>query len=360
MSNASSLRYPRLRRATIPIVLVLLSSLGLAASPGAAGPAAPGTSGRKQTISQLKSTIDALNRQAEIASEDLNTTRVKTGDARARLTTLRADLRAQRASVSTLRSRVISATLSDYQNAGGLSATTSFLVAKDSKTFLTNLADDAVDQHQEAGALTRLMREQDLLTAQETQASVEFRAVRADRAKLSRQKAALAARIAKAKGLLDGLQAKQRAHLLALQRASDAQSTSAGNQTSRDQPRPVSNVPTSARAQIAVKTALAQIGDPYVYGAAGPDAFDCSGLTMYAWAAAGVSLPHSSAMQPSSGTPVSISELRPGDLVFYYSPISHVAMYIGNGQVVHAPHTGSYVQIVPLTSMPIAMAVRIG
>jgi cell wall-associated NlpC family hydrolase len=81
---------------------------------------------------------------------------------------------------------------------------------------------------------------------------------------------------------------------------------------------------------------------------------------MYAWAAAGVSIPHASSMQPSSGTPVSISALRPGDLVFYYSPISHVAMYIGHGEVVHAPHTGSYVQIVPLTSMPIAMAVRIG
>jgi peptidoglycan DL-endopeptidase CwlO len=128
---------------------------------------------------------------------------------------------------------------------------------------------------------------------------------------------------------------------------------------SRDMPR-VDVGPASGAAQKAVQTALAQIGDPYVYGAAGPDAFDCSGLTMYAWAAAGVSIPHASSMQPSSGTPVSISDLRPGDLVFYYSPISHVAMYIGHGEVVHAPHTGSYVQIVPLTSMPIAMAVRIG
>ena len=65
-------------------------------------------------------------------------------------------------------------------------------------------------------------------------------------------------------------------------------------------------------------------------------------------------------MQPGAGTPVSVSSLMPGDLVFYYSPISHVGMYIGNGQIVHAPHTGSYVQIVPLNSMPIAMAVRIG
>ena len=73
----------------------------------------------------------------------------------------------------------------------------------------------------------------------------------------------------------------------------------------------------------------------YVYGAAGPEAFDCSGLTSWAWAQAGVSIPHSSGAQ--SGYPsVPLDQLQPGDLVTYYSPVSHVAMYIGNGQVVHA------------------------
>ena len=168
-------------------------------------------------------------------------------------------------------------------------------------------------------------------------------------------------KIRKAKDLLDSLEAKQRAHLLALQRAADSSTaTSSTAEPSRDTTRPTIDVPTSARAAIAVRTALAQIGDPYVYGAAGPDAFDCSGLTMYAWAAAGVSLPHNAAMQASTGTPVSLSSLQPGDLVFYYSPISHVGMYIGHGEIVHAPHTGSSVQIVPMTEMPIAMAVRIG
>jgi cell wall-associated NlpC family hydrolase len=109
-----------------------------------------------------------------------------------------------------------------------------------------------------------------------------------------------------------------------------------------------------------VNYALAQVGDPYVYGGAGPDAFDCSGLTMAAWAAAGVALPHSASMQASAGTPVSISSLMPGDLVFYYSPISHVGIYIGNGQIVHAPYPGLSVQVVPVTSMPVALAVRVG
>jgi cell wall-associated NlpC family hydrolase len=104
-------------------------------------------------------------------------------------------------------------------------------------------------------------------------------------------------------------------------------------------------------AQVAVDTAMAQIGDPYVWAAAGPDAFDCSGLTQYAYAAAGVSLPHSSSMQSQMGTPVSRSELQPGDLVFFYSPVSHVGMYIGNGQMVHASTSGQPVQVASLDSM---------
>jgi cell wall-associated NlpC family hydrolase len=108
----------------------------------------------------------------------------------------------------------------------------------------------------------------------------------------------------------------------------------------------------TAAAQVAVDTALAQLGDPYVWGGAGPNAFDCSGLTQYAYGAAGVYLPHSSRMQAGIGTPVAYSDLQPGDLVFFYSPVSHVGMYIGNGQIVHAPTSGSVVQVVPLAYMP--------
>jgi cell wall-associated NlpC family hydrolase len=344
------------------VVLVLIASLGLAASPGSATRAAPGSghSTSRPTIRQVQTELDALNRQGEIASENLNGARVEAAEARKRLAALEADVHRQRSSVATIRTQVISATLSDYQSSGGLSTATSFLVANDPKTFLANLADDAVAERQQADMLTSLMQQQQVLAAREAQARSELAAVRADGAKITHRKAELTAKIAKAKNLLDNLKAAQRAHLLALQQAQDSQSTDAG-QTSRDQTRPtVPDVPTSARAAIAVRTALAQIGKPYVYGAAGPNAFDCSGLTMYAWAAAGVSIPHASWMQPHSGTPVAISDLRPGDLVFYYSPISHVAMYIGNGQVVHAPHPGASVEIVPLTSMPIAMAVRIG
>jgi cell wall-associated NlpC family hydrolase len=110
----------------------------------------------------------------------------------------------------------------------------------------------------------------------------------------------------------------------------------------------------------AVAYAKAQVGKSYVYGAAGPDAFDCSGLTMAAWSEAGVSLPHSSSAQYSAGQQISESELQPGDLVFYYSPISHVGMYIGDGQIVNALNPGSGVQISGLHDMPYSGAVRVG
>ncbi|MGY1691760.1 C40 family peptidase [Geodermatophilus sp. SYSU D01105] len=114
----------------------------------------------------------------------------------------------------------------------------------------------------------------------------------------------------------------------------------------------------SGAAQAAVDTALAQVGDPYVWGAGGPNSFDCSGLTQYAYAAAGISLPHSSRIQSTMGAAVSRAELQPGDLIFYYSPVSHVAMYIGNGQMVHASTSGQPVKVVSVDSMGGITAMR--
>ena len=102
--------------------------------------------------------------------------------------------------------------------------------------------------------------------------------------------------------------------------------------------------PVSSGAATAVSTARAQLGKPYVYGAAGPDSFDCSGLTMYAWHAGGISLPHSAAMQYDVIPHVAISQLQPGDLVFFGSPAYHVGIYVGNGQMIDAPHTGANVE----------------
>jgi len=92
----------------------------------------------------------------------------------------------------------------------------------------------------------------------------------------------------------------------------------------------------SSAAQTAVDTARSQVGKPYEYGAAGPDSYDCSGLTQYAYRSAGIELPHSSRSQSEMGTPVDRANLQPGDLVFFYQPVSHVGIYVGDGQMVDA------------------------
>ncbi len=171
-------------------------------------------------------------------------------------------------------------------------------------------------------------------------------------AQLAARKAQIERLVARTKQLLTQLQAQERAsaRLQAQQRASASARTGASDGgvdpglPVRSAPRPPSG---SGGAAAAVRYAYAQLGKPYVWAAAGPNAFDCSGLTMMAWAQGGVSLPHSAAAQFNVGRHVSRAELQPGDLIYRYSPISHVAMYVGGGMQIAATDTGSTVKLQP-------------
>ncbi|MFI5840980.1 NlpC/P60 family protein [Catenuloplanes sp. NPDC051500] len=116
----------------------------------------------------------------------------------------------------------------------------------------------------------------------------------------------------------------------------------------------------SGAAATAVATACAQIGKPYVYGAAGPGSFDCSGLVAYAWGAAGVGLPHSTTAQWNMGTAVSAAQARAGDVVFFYSGLSHDGLYLGNGKMVHAPQPGMSVEVLSINVLPVVGFRRFG
>lgn len=109
-------------------------------------------------------------------------------------------------------------------------------------------------------------------------------------------------------------------------------------------------IPVGSGGAEAVAQAESRLGDPYVWGGAGPNVFDCSGLVMWAWARAGVQLPHFSGAQYADTTHISMSQLQPGDLVFFANPGQHVAMYIGGGKIIESPHTGAVVHIVPMYS----------
>ena len=158
----------------------------------------------------------------------------------------------------------------------------------------------------------------------------------------------LKSKIGEKKSKIEGMLADAEEELQKARRASRASASSVSI-----------NVPGSGVGAAAVQIALAQQGEPYVYGAAGPNQFDCSGLVKYAYGQVGVSLPHYTGAQYQAGTPVSKSALKPGDIVFFYDISQHNGMYVGNGKVVHAPHSGSVVQVVPLNSMPFAGAARV-
>ncbi|MGY1687991.1 C40 family peptidase [Geodermatophilus sp. SYSU D00867] len=207
-------------------------------------------------------------------------------------------------------------------------------------------------------AETEAQRTLDGLSAQEAQLQGDIADYQAQFAALTeaQRQAALAAQEA---GLAAGAQAGPSAGGGAGGESAPATAgTRAAAPAPAPAPAPSAGSGGSGAAQTAVQTALAQVGDPYVWGAGGPNAFDCSGLTQYAYAAAGISLPHSSSMQSRMGTAVSRADLQPGDLIFYYSPVSHVSMYIGNGQMVHASTSGQPVKVVSVDSMGGITAMR--
>jgi peptidoglycan DL-endopeptidase CwlO len=183
---------------------------------------------------------------------------------------------------------------------------------------------------------------------------------------LARQKRSIEGRISAENALVSSLhgqiahlEAVQAAHELALAEAAEARLTAARIATAAAQnstivgvtaasPSGETFVPPSSHSAV-VNIALAQVGKPYVWAAAGPDSFDCSGLIVYSFAQLGISLPHSSYALWDLGVPVSEDQLEPGDLLFF-DGLGHVGMYIGGGEFVQAPHTGTDVQVTPLSS----------
>ncbi|RFU23108.1 C40 family peptidase [Geodermatophilus marinus] len=168
------------------------------------------------------------------------------------------------------------------------------------------------------------------------------------------QQSALEAEIAAYQADFARLSAEERraAVELAATHAVGGEEERASRSAAREEPAPSAPVVAdSGAAQTAVDTAMAQRGKPYVWAASGPGSYDCSGLVQYAFAAAGIRLPHSSRMQSTMGQAVSRADLRPGDLVFFYNPVSHVGIYIGNGQMVHAPTSGDVVKVAGIDVM---------
>ncbi|MEO5710291.1 MAG: NlpC/P60 family protein [Nocardioidaceae bacterium] len=333
----------QIARVLATLCITALSGTVLIAAPTYADP----------DISTVQSKVDKLYQQAEQASERYNDARLEMTQAQTRLAALQADLDRQQTKVDSVREQVAAAVVSQYQGQA-LSSTTQVLLSQNPDEFLDQLTTVSEYNDQQRHMMADFAVQAKQLEMRQAAAKRELDRIAATKQELGHEKLQIDARAAEAKDLLSTL--KDRAAEAAAARASRSRDRAA---TTSAAPA-VTNVAASGRAGAAVRYALGQVGDAYVYGAAGPSAFDCSGLTMMAWAQAGVGLPHSSGAQLGSGPQISQSQLQPGDLVFYYSPVSHVGMYIGNGMIVHAANPGSGVTTAPVNSMPYSGAVRPG
>jgi cell wall-associated NlpC family hydrolase len=326
------------RRAPARVTLAVAGVLGilLSAVPAQAAPGAP------TTTAEAAELVAARAHDLEVISEDFNEARE----------TLAAQTAAAQAAVDTLeKTKADLAAAQQHVRGIARAAYTGEGVSSFRALMTSDNADDFVDR---VATLQTIAGHQngilgDAATASVAASQAQVVAVKAaDEAQaqyddVAAQQADLEAQIAEYKATFDRLSAQDQAAALAASSHEDRAS-----RADRPAEEPLDSGPIvadSQAAQIAVDTAMAQRGKPYVWAADGPNSFDCSGLVMYAYAAAGIDLPHSSRMQASIGRSVSRDELRPGDLVAFYSPISHIGIYIGNGQMVHAPSTGDVVKV---------------
>jgi cell wall-associated NlpC family hydrolase len=310
--------------------------------------AAPSTSQAAHTIdvTQAQREVDALYQQAEQATERYDVARNAMQDAERALAQAQSRAGAAQGTVSQLRRTVGAFAASAYRN-GGLDQTLQLVFSEDPSTFLDRMASLDALSSREADELRQVVQARQELSASQAAAAQQLAIVDAQRRTLALQKALIEQELQQAQGVLSQLKAGDRAKL---------------NRASRDDdPRVLLGalpVPTSAQAAAVVSFAMAHLGDRYVWAATGPHAWDCSGLAMMAWRAGGVSLPHSSGEQFASTRRVAMADLQPGDLVFFYSPVSHVGIYIGNGMMVHAPNPGRRVEVKPIDYLPFAGATR--
>lgn len=316
--------------------------LGLALTGFTSATAAP-----KPTVGQVQKQIEKLQEQAEQASEDYNETRERLRSVGVRLSAAKQKLKRQRAEVAVARAQVGRLAAETYKR-GELSAL-DMVLGDDPASALASAGYLPSLGERQAGAMKRLREGESKLVATESEIKAQQNRAKAEQARLSKTKAAVQKKLQAANATLNGLEAGQRNTV----RRALSPGMSSGGGSASCAGRAV-NAP-SGKAKAAIQFACAQIGDPYHWASAGPGSWDCSGLTMKAYAAAGVSLPHSSAMQAGYGTRVSSSNMMPGDLVFFHSPISHVGIYLGDGEMVHAPHSGDVVRVASLYATPTAV-----
>jgi peptidoglycan DL-endopeptidase CwlO len=343
--------YRGVRTAALGLVSVALAALFVVPTslPAAADPPLT-VAEAKAVISQLQTDAGAIDQQYAGVREQ-----IKQGKAQLKLK--QADVMAQSDKVARMRLQVGQVALAQFQNRS-LDTAAQLFVTPDTDRFLSQISTVQKVNENQNSVLQDYQQAQANLAALEHSAETDLAALADKEKQLKSLADASDKKLAEAKKVLAKLTADQRRKIADADKRATARANAAGAATSREASRaPISG---SGKGAKALAFAKAQLGEPYARNGAGPNSWDCSGLTMRAWGSVGVSLPHSAGQQSNRGRSVARSDLQLGDLVFFYSPISHVGLYAGNGQVIHAPRPGKSVEYIKMSYMKYAGATRPG
>lgn len=321
-------------------VSVALCALSAAAALGAVPAAAAPSDHTRAEVDRLYEAAEQATEAFNAADERADTLREQVGAAQDRIAR-------QQERVNTMR-EVIGTLAGAQYRSGGLDPSLALLFSEDPDEYLDKAATlDRITAHQ-ADELQELQQALRDLTRQREEATGKLTELERSRRAVARHKRTVEHKLARARRILNSLSATDRA---AHGRASRADRV--------EVPDPGSAVAPDGRAAAALAAVRSALGKPYMWGASGPHGFDCSGLMQWSYARAGVGLPRTSQAQQFAGRRLPLSEALPGDLVIYRADASHVGMYVGGGQVIHAPYPGAPVRYDPVGMMPIAAVTRV-
>ncbi|WP_245623013.1 C40 family peptidase [Spirillospora albida] len=313
------------RRLAATTCLVVATSVALPPVSALAAPTAP--SAPKPSAAEVRKKLTKLNEEVDQLVEKYNQIGEQLKIAKRKLNAAKKASKAEETAFEQQRTRIAQMAAEAYKN--GDSDVTGFVSSDDPQAILDQAAVFSHLSRERSSSLTQFLATAQRLRREQAQAQASYNEVAAKAKELKDQKA----KIDKSIGLQKRLLAK-------LGEKADTPNRGGGG---------TYNGPASGSARTALNYAYAQLGKPYVYGAEGPDSFDCSGLTMRAWGAAGVGITRTTNSQYAATKRVDKSALQPGDLVFFRS-LGHVGLYIGGGKMIHAPRTGKNVEIVSITS----------
>lgn len=316
------------------------------------------------TVADAKAQIQRLETEAAALDQDYAGVQDQIAKGRKRLATKQSDVKLQTEKVARMRLQVGQVALAQFQNRS-LDTTAQLFLTADTDDFLSQISTVEKISANQNTVLQSFQTEQATLAGLQRSAEAELAALTAQEKTLAELRTRSDKTLAESKAVLAKLTEAERKRLAAEEKARTLRAAraaaAADDARSAGSSRSSSRVASSDRGATALAYAKQQVGKPYRFGAAGPDAFDCSGLTMAAWKAAGVSLPRTSQAQFGVGKAVSRDQLQLGDLVFFYPPaLSHVGLYAGNGTVLHASNPSKPVGYLDLDYMPWAGARRVG